>query len=580
MVLPAFHRQHSPPELIANTSLGAIQGTISANARAWLRVPYAEAPLGSRRWQPPVSKLPWQSTADATAFGPACAQPPGFDPPLTSTAEDCLTMAVYAPLANAALAPVLVYFHGGSFLNGGAAEARLNASLLVQRYHGEIVVAVVQYRLGVLGFLGADALRGRGGDKSTGNYGLQDQRESLRFLRQHAAAFGGDPSQITIAGQSAGAGCTSVHVVSRRSASLFDRAVLWSGAFSDWIAARMPLQEAVFSSIYQELCGSGAAPAAHSVEAAQGVGGAPPAFALGCLEQADVDALVEVAQRAADTLCGWHACLQATIDDVELTDHPRSLFANASSVLGGLPLLLGATLDEGEGFDAGAALAAAATPAQAQAWLGAEYALNSSMSASLYELYAPIAMPRPAAGASAAYVVAEWVETDQSMFCGARRAAARTASIGRAPAYLYRFARGVGGSPWSHHSDDIPFWFGALEAVAAAGGDGDDAALASAMATHLVKFTRTGAPAAAWVPFRLESPASLRFDAAAGGGARGLNVTIEVDANAAQCAFWDLHPYFDQESLRARKAEAIRQKGRTTRPLQLQRITRSTERAR
>jgi para-nitrobenzyl esterase len=182
-------------------------------------VPFAEPPLGSHRWSPPVPKLPWQGVLDATAFGPGCPQPDnGFWPPVSNTSEDCLSMAIYAPPEQdrVALDPVLVYFHGGSFSNGGAEDPRTNASRLVASYGGRVVVAVVQYRLGVVGFLGGDALRGRGGDASTGNYGLQDQREGLRFLRQHAAAFGGDPATITIAGQSAGAGLVSVHAVSSR----------------------------------------------------------------------------------------------------------------------------------------------------------------------------------------------------------------------------------------------------------------------------------------------------------------------------------------------------------------------------
>ena len=223
--LPRMLRNHSstsasvPRTALATTSLGTLRGVLKPLAREWLRGPFAEPPLGSHRWSPPVPKLPWQGVLDATAFGPGCPQPDnGFWPPVSNTSEDCLSMAIYAPPEQdrVALDPVLVYFHGGSFSNGGAEDPRTNASRLVASYGGRVVVAVVQYRLGVLGFLGADALRGRGGDASTGNYGLQDQREGLRFLRQHAAAFGGDPTTITIAGQSAGAGLVSVHAVSSR----------------------------------------------------------------------------------------------------------------------------------------------------------------------------------------------------------------------------------------------------------------------------------------------------------------------------------------------------------------------------
>jgi len=315
--------------LLTLPSLGAIRGTVRPLSRTWLRVPFAEPPS---RWRPPVPKLPWGSDViDGTRFGAACPQPPGFDPPLISTSEDCLSLAVYAPRATSnasALVPVLVYVHGGSFLNGGAAEARLNATSLVERSGGALAVVVLQYRLGVLGFLGSNSLRHQSGDNSTGNYGLQDQRLALQWVRRYASAFGGDGKRITLAGQSAGAACVSTHVVAPRSAGLIARASIWSGAFPDWAVAQMPMQERLFDKLVKLSCGT-----------------SEPAANLRCLESLPVDAIVSYAQQATGAVCDV-ACLQPTIDGVELTDEPRRLLG--STDLSSVDLMMGCGRDEGD----------------------------------------------------------------------------------------------------------------------------------------------------------------------------------------------------------------------------------------
>jgi carboxylesterase type B len=129
-----------------------------------------------------------------------------------------------------------------------------------------------------------------------------------------------------------------------RSSLLFDRAVMWSGAFSDWIAARMTKQEALFSEIVRRLCAKNdeTLPAASSP--------------IACLEGAAVGALLGAATQAVEAVCSSHACLQPTIDGVELTDDPRALFAVPGAVPRAVPMMLGSTLDEGDGFDAGGGL--------------------------------------------------------------------------------------------------------------------------------------------------------------------------------------------------------------------------------
>ena len=524
-------------EALLTLSTGSVRGLVRPHSRVWLRVPYAEKP---GRWRPPVPKAPWRGTLDGTVFGPACPQPAGFDPPITSTAEDCLSLAIYAPRAasvhNGSGSAVMVYIHGGSFLNGGASEARLNATRLVERSGGALAVVVLQYRLGVLGFLGAEALRERGGDNSTGNYGLQDQRLALQWVRAHAAAFGGDGRKVTIVGQSAGAASVSIHIVAPRSAGLFHRASMWSGAFPDWAVNTMDAQQRLFAQLARALCGR-----------------ATGASAVKCLEALSAKVLVDAAAAAVAAACGGRACMQPTIDGVELVDEPRRLLE--STDLSAVGLLMGSGRDEGDGFDCGGGLARDADVRGLQAWLEHEYCLPSANASHLASLYMPEAVPVPAAGASAEYVAGEWAETDQSMWCGARRAAHAHASFGggtvNASAYLYRFYRGVGGAPFVHHSDDIPFWFDATEALAAAGALAADLRLARRMSAHLAAFVVRGDPAAeacsecdmapeAWPAYTLAAPASLELN---------LTSAVRLDVQATQCAFWDAHPYFGQESV-------------------------------
>ena len=133
----------------------------------------------------------------------------------------------------------------------------------------------------------------------------QDQRLALQWVREHGAAFGGDARKVTIVGQSAGAACVSIHLVAPRSVGLFNRASIWSGAFPDWAVNRMGAQQRLFAQLTRALCA-----------------GASGASAVKCLEAQSSDELVNAAQVATDAVC-YGACMQPTIDDVEISGEPR-----------------------------------------------------------------------------------------------------------------------------------------------------------------------------------------------------------------------------------------------------------------
>jgi para-nitrobenzyl esterase len=220
-------------ESIVNTPLGAVQGVLTPLAREFHGLPYASPPVGALRWAAPTPPAPWApSLRPATADGPGCMQEclePSAACPL-SVGEDCLYLNVYTPRARAippAGLPVLVWIHGGNFRDGFGGGPLYNGSVLAQQ---GMIVVTINYRLGVFGWLLTNATSDGGG--ITGNFGFQDQRAALAFVRDNIAPFGGDPSRVTLMGQSAGAMSTASHLVSPASRGLFHGAVLLSEPFA------------------------------------------------------------------------------------------------------------------------------------------------------------------------------------------------------------------------------------------------------------------------------------------------------------------------------------------------------------
>jgi para-nitrobenzyl esterase len=241
-------------------------------------------------------------------------------PPITATDEDCLSLNVFTPAAPTVpgLLPVLVWVHGGSWLQGGANEQRLNASWMVA-LAPRVVVVTINYRLGVLGFLGSPQLQNRSETGTTGNYGLLDQRAALAWVRQNIAAFNGDADRVFLVGESAGAGSVSAHLVMPASWGLFARAGMESGAFSPWTYQSLATAGAAFTQVMA---------AAHCASVA-------------CLEAAPVDTLV-----SAFAAAGVEA--RPTIDFVEILA-PLPELAAAGRVAPGVAVLAGSNLDDAVG---------------------------------------------------------------------------------------------------------------------------------------------------------------------------------------------------------------------------------------
>ena len=192
----------------------------------FLGIPYAAPPVGDRRFRAPAPADPWTGVRAARAFGPAAPQSVGVPSRLPSFsvepwAEDCLTANVWTP-GTAGARPVLVWIHGGAYLGGGSAMGVFDGARLASE--GDAVVVSVNYRLGALGYLAADATR----DDADANCGLRDQAVALAWVADHAAGFGGDPDRITVFGESAGGGSV-LHLCAGRSAPPVRRAIVQSG---------------------------------------------------------------------------------------------------------------------------------------------------------------------------------------------------------------------------------------------------------------------------------------------------------------------------------------------------------------
>jgi para-nitrobenzyl esterase len=318
----------------ASTALGAVVGVRRGAACAYLGVPYAAAPVGALRWRPPQPRARWApAVLNTTVPAPACPQinPAGAN----AGTEDCLTLNVWTPATHDVLLPVLVWMHAGAFLGASSNFAPNDGQRFAEERNA--VVVAPNYRLGAFGFLAHSALTLEDpGYRSSGNFGLLDQRAALQWVRANIAAFGGDPGNVTLAGSSAGGVSTGAHLVSRDSRGLFHRAIMQSGnATARW-------------------------PNALEAEAQ----GSAFADALGCTDQDTVLLCLRSKSRdqvllalSLSTLPGGFQQFSQepgrvlwgpVVDGVEVEDQPRELYRRG--LFARVPIIIGSNRDDGWTF--------------------------------------------------------------------------------------------------------------------------------------------------------------------------------------------------------------------------------------
>jgi para-nitrobenzyl esterase len=219
---------------IVQTKSGKLRGIYEDGLLVFKGIPYAEPPVGKLRWMPPQPVKPWSGTRPADKFGPIAPQDvmtasaiPGRKPSEEPQSEDCLFLNVWTPAADKSKRAVMVWIHGGAFVHGSGSSPMNPGKTLPLR--GRIVLVTINYRLGPLGFLHLKQVT-NGKIPSSGNEGFLDQLAALRWVRDNIAAFGGDPDNITVFGESSGAESIGGLLAMPEKKGLFQKAILQSGA--------------------------------------------------------------------------------------------------------------------------------------------------------------------------------------------------------------------------------------------------------------------------------------------------------------------------------------------------------------
>lgn len=434
MILPCTVGSSTDP-LVARTSRGLLRGKIAGDTVAFLGIPYAAPPTGSRRFRPPAAAACWDGVRPATDYGPACPQQ-DFLSGKPIGQEDCLSLNVWAPRSRptgSTPLPVLFFIHGGANILGAS-----NQQILGNLYDGQdlaekqgAVVVTVNYRIGALGFLAHPALTKESPKGSSGNYALLDQIAALTWVKENIAAFNGDPSRVLLFGESAGAFATCALIASPLAKGLFSAALMQSGA-----CAAPSLKE-------RERRGQ---------EIAKTLGCESAADVAACLRQSSIENLVATHGSISiplgmpvDLDRVWDLNYGAAVDGYVLPDAPSRMIKAGRH--NHVPLALGTNANEMELF------LQSGTPATCADY---ERMVRTAFVASASEvlrLYPCGLFPR--------YAMVD-VLTDLFFTCPARRVARAAAASQTEPVYRYYFTHAGPGALSllrAAHAMELPFVF-------------------------------------------------------------------------------------------------------------------------
>jgi len=463
---------------VVSVAGGLLRGSPEGALWVFRGVRYAGSPVGARRWRPPVPVEPWRGVQDALSWGPIAPQSPpvpGFSIPgdPEDSHEDCLSLNIWTPGLDDRRRPVLVWVHGGGFTTGSGASVVYRGDRLAAR--GDAVVVTLNYRLGALGFLAHPDL---GSDDSAGcgNWGLWDQLAALGWLQENVGSFGGDPGNVTLFGESAGAMSIAALLSSPACGGLFQRAVLQSGppATADvgWAARR--------AERLSELAGVPS----------------PGGLDRRALEHVDPRRLVGATQELAKEVPadgGLPLPLLPVVDGTIMSRPPAQAVADGCAAR--VDLLIGTTRDE-------AALFIATDPSAQQldhrkVVRRVQRVVEGRGAQSLVEAYREARATRGEGTEPRDLLTA--ITTD-FVFRLPSLALATAAHKHRPSTYAYLFtweSPFLGGIFGSSHGLEIPFVFGSVEddSVGAFSGSGRDAVeLSHAMSEAWLAFARTGDP--------------------------------------------------------------------------------------
>jgi para-nitrobenzyl esterase len=456
---------------VVRIAQGILLGRTEAQGvRSFKGIPYAEPPTGERRWRAPVAAAAWKGVRDASRFGASCVQPPWpaqsiYNDRIARFSEDCLYLNVWAP-AHARKAPVIVWIYGGGLVFGSTWEPYYDGRRFAAH---DVVFVSMNYRLGALGWLALPALSAQSPHRVSGNYGLLDQIAALEWVKKNITAFGGDPHNVTIMGESAGGLCVAYLLASPLAHGLFDKAIGESlGIYSEPELRKadhgLPAAEAIGTRIEADL---------HARD-------------LQALRTMDATKLDVAALRAGyhptGTIDGW-ALPRQLVDTYDRKEEAH------------VPVLMGFNAGEIEtlpGF-------LPPLPSSSAIYVREIRRRYGGLAAEFLRLY-------PATDVRSSMMAAE---RDAIFGWGAERIVRDEAALGE-PAYLYYFDHGYPAARarglHAFHASEIPFVFGRIGAGAPklanwprAQGPAEEA-LSNAMIDYWTSFARTGAPEAPGEP--------------------------------------------------------------------------------
>jgi len=468
------------PSCLVATASGNVQGLLRGGTCTYLGVPYAAPPVGNLRWRPPQPRAPWAPATLNTTAATVCAQSGAGVGGAPSGTEDCLTLNIWTPAgaASGSQLPVIVWLHTGNFSAANANQPATDGQRFAAE-RGAIIVAP-NYRLGVFGFLAHAALTMEdAGYPASGNYGFADQRAALRWVRDHIASFGGNPANVTLAGQSAGGVSTSLHLVSPASRGLFHRAIMQSGqASTRWrSAAEAEMQGDAF---------------------AAAVGCTNPQTVLACMRSASQDQVLRALPRGSQQFSEEPGLVLwgPVVDGLEVPDQPRELYRRG--LFSRIPIIIGAVGDEGWAY-ADRSFPSGLDALQYERAVRAEFGMDAD---AILRVYPATAFPTPKD--ALARLIA-----DVEVVCESRRVV-RVMHHDGAPVYVYSFEYTVDAVNRGRavHGLEPNLLFGnnygaPTPHVLSAG----DLAIFDAMSTYWRRFAETGDPnprgqPVQWPPYR------------------------------------------------------------------------------
>ncbi len=454
----------TPDPVVAVTG-GKIQGRSLAapGGAAFKGIPFAAPPLGKLRWREPAAVVSWTGVRDANSFGASCVQQiSGWNQQeAAGNKEDCLYLNVWTPeWPSRTKKPVMVWLHGGGNTGGGASVDYFDGTSLSR---GGVVVVTINYRLGLMGYFVHPGLTAESAHRASGNYGLLDQLAALKWVRDNIAQFGGDPNNVTLFGQSAGAVDTSYHLASPLSKGLFHRVIQQSGPPIRDFMTRADAEQAGerFAASLHAPSDKGAVAFLRALPAEQ-------------VQKAAIDARGDNGPNIGPSIDGWF-----------MPTLPAKIYAAGKEH--SVPVIVGNNARE-QGAPAPEALRQAVTDT---------YGINAQKALAYYGLTTPgPGNSDPLYGPAGVQFTA-----DTRYRCGAVAEAIWHTATGNT-VYEYQFDHAIAGRPATQHSAEVPYVFGNLLPGGFLGGPyvEQDRSISGVMQQYWTNFAKTGDPNGAGLP--------------------------------------------------------------------------------